>query len=95
MHGKQTVQIAAYEPELYNNMGNQNNQISRYNIYLLCKLSGGQRLPLSVIPQIVTGQITCRLFLKRYRYMEQKPTLVKLTQRCVIENTIEKTMSNS
>lgn len=37
----------------------------RYNIYLLCKLSGGQRLPLSIISQIVTGQITCGLFLKR------------------------------
>ena len=45
-------------------------------------------IPLSVIPQIVTGQITCGLFLKRYRDMEQKPALVKLTQRCVIENTI-------
>lgn len=62
-----------------------------YNIYLLCKLSGSQRLSLSVIPQIVTGQITCGLFLKRYRDLEQKPSLVKLTQRCVIENTIAKT----
>ena len=63
-----------------------------YNIYLLCKLSGSQRLSLSVIPQIVTGQITCGLFLKRYRNLEQKPSLVKLTQRCVIENTIANTM---
>lgn len=63
-----------------------------YNIYLLCKLSGSQRLSLSVIPQIVTGQITCGLFLKRYRDLEQKPSLVKLTQRCVIENTIAKTI---
>lgn len=56
--------------------------------YLLCKLSGGQRLPLPVIPQIVTRQITGRLFLKRYRNMEQNPALIKLTQQCVIENTI-------
>ena len=62
-----------------------------YNIYFLCKLSGGQRLPLPVISQNVTGQITCGLFLKRYRNMEQKPALVKLTQRCVIENTIANT----
>ena len=62
----------------------------RYNINLFCKLSSSQRLSMSVIPQIVTGQITGRLFLKRYRNMEQKPALVKLTQRCVIENTIAK-----
>lgn len=57
---------------------------SRNNLNPLCNLS-------SVIPQIVTGQITCWLFLKRYRDMEQKPSLVKLKQRCVIENTISNT----
>ena len=43
-----------------------------YNSYLLCKLSGVQKLPLSVILQIVTGQITCGIFLKRYRDLELK-----------------------
>ena len=42
------------------------------------------------ISQMPLSPYSDMFFLKRYRNMNQKPTLVKLTQRCVIENTIAK-----